>query len=147
MRTARWSSTEQGIRVNYVAPCYIKSAIRTAETEKRLRDKGVEFGYPEDVATCMMRIATDKTINGKSASRRWVWRCDSSNLGHSLTIVPRSEVKEGYMDAQQDDYTEDEYFMRMQDIQLRVIEDKWDGWCYFCVQYLLSTSKTVIQCY
>lgn len=67
MRTARWSSMEQAIRVNYVAPCYIKSAIRTAETEKRLRDKGVEFGYPEDVATCMMRIATDRSINGASA--------------------------------------------------------------------------------
>ena len=67
MRTARWSGLEQGIRINFVAPCYIKSAIRTAETEKCLRDKGVEFGYPEDVATCMMRIATDKAINGKSA--------------------------------------------------------------------------------
>ena len=65
MRSARWSSQEQGIRVNYVAPCYIKSAIRTAETEKRLRDKGVEFGYPEDVAACMMKIASDKSISGK----------------------------------------------------------------------------------
>ena len=65
MRSARWSSQDQGMRINYVAPCYIKSAIRTAETEKRLRDKGVEFGYPEDVAACMMRIASDKAINGK----------------------------------------------------------------------------------
>jgi NAD(P)-dependent dehydrogenase (short-subunit alcohol dehydrogenase family) len=67
MRTVRRSSEEQGIRINYVAPCYIKSAIRTAETEKRLLDKGVEFGYPEDVAACTMRIASDKTMNGEYA--------------------------------------------------------------------------------
>jgi hypothetical protein len=29
------------------------------------------------------------------------------------------------MDAQQDDYMVDGYFKRMQEIQLRVIEDKW----------------------
>ena len=68
----------------------------------------MEFGYPEDVATCMMRIATDKSING----------C-------SLAIVPRSEAEEGYMDADQDDWTEDGYFKRMQEIQLKVIEDRW----------------------
>lgn len=65
MRTARRSSFEQGIRINYVAPCWIKSAIRTAEYEKWLVDRGVEFGEQIDVAGCMMRIATDKSINGK----------------------------------------------------------------------------------
>jgi hypothetical protein len=52
---------------------------------------------------------------------------DMYRAGHSLTIVPRSVVKEGYMDAQQDDYTEDGYFKRMQEIQLNVIEDRWTG--------------------
>lgn len=65
MRTARRSSWEQGIRINYVAPCWIKSAIRTAEYEKWLLDRGIEFGEQEDVAGCMMRIASDKSINGK----------------------------------------------------------------------------------
>ncbi|KAG4277737.1 hypothetical protein FPRO04_06980 [Fusarium proliferatum] len=44
MRTVRRSSHEQAIRINYVAPCWIKSAIRTAEYEKWLVDRGVEFG-------------------------------------------------------------------------------------------------------
>ena len=65
MRTVRRSSWEQGIRINYVAPCYIKSAIRTAENERALVNKGVEFGFPEDVAHCMMRIACDRTMNGE----------------------------------------------------------------------------------
>lgn len=64
MRTARRSSWEQGIRINYVAPCWIKSAIRTAEYEKWLIDHGIEFGEQEDCARCMMRIACDRTING-----------------------------------------------------------------------------------
>lgn len=64
MRTARHSSWEQGIRINYVAPCWIKSAIRTKEYEQWLIDHGIEFGEQEDVAGCMMRIASDKSING-----------------------------------------------------------------------------------
>jgi NAD(P)-dependent dehydrogenase (short-subunit alcohol dehydrogenase family) len=64
MRTARRSSFEQGIRINYVAPCWIKSAIRTAEYEKSLIDRGIDFGEQKDVATCFLRIATDKSING-----------------------------------------------------------------------------------
>lgn len=65
MRTVRRSSCEQGIRINYVAPCWIKSAIRSAEYEKHLMGLGVEFGESEDVANCMMRIACDRAINGK----------------------------------------------------------------------------------
>lgn len=64
MRTVRRSSWEQGIRINYVAPCWIKSAIRTKEYEDWLIERGIEFGEQEDVANCMMRIATDKSING-----------------------------------------------------------------------------------
>ena len=67
MRTARRSSWEQGIRINYVAPCWIKSAIRTKEYETWLMDHGIEFGEQEDVASCMMRIAGDRSINGKQA--------------------------------------------------------------------------------
>lgn len=67
MRTARRSSFEQGIRINYVAPCWIKSAIRTAEYEKWLIDRGVEFGEQKDCAGCFLRIATDRSINGESS--------------------------------------------------------------------------------
>ncbi|KAH6689394.1 hypothetical protein EV126DRAFT_431674 [Verticillium dahliae] len=87
MRTARRNSWEQGIRIVYVAPCWIKSAIRTAEYEKWLMDRGVEFGEQEDVGGCMMRVACDKSINGRS-----------------LMITPRSMAKEGFMDINRDDF-------------------------------------------
>lgn len=65
MKTVRRNSHEQGIRINYVAPCYIASAIRSPEYEEWLINKGVEFASQTDVSNCMMRIACDKTINGK----------------------------------------------------------------------------------
>ncbi|KAF2649792.1 NAD(P)-binding protein [Lophiostoma macrostomum CBS 122681] len=108
MRTARRSSWEQGIRINYVAPCWIKSAIRTAEYEKWLIENGIEFGEQEDVARCMKRIASDRTINGRT-----------------LMINPRSLTKEGFSDADKDDWTENDYFQKTQETQLRIIEDKW----------------------
>ncbi|PGH10933.1 hypothetical protein AJ79_05179 [Helicocarpus griseus UAMH5409] len=112
MRTARRNSWEQGIRINYVAPCYIKSAIRSPEYEAQLISKGVEFAPPEDVATCMMKISTDRTING-----------------HSFMITPKSCCKEGYMDVDKDDHVDDVYFKRNQERQLRIIEDRWvEGW-------------------
>ncbi|OOQ88484.1 5'-hydroxyaverantin dehydrogenase [Penicillium brasilianum] len=112
MRTARRNSHEQGIRINYVAPCYIKSAIRSAEYEAQLISKGVEFAPQEDVAMCMMKLSTDRTING-----------------HSLMITPRSVAKEGFMDVGKDDHTEEGYFKHTQEVQLRIIEDQWvPGW-------------------
>ena len=68
VRTVRRNSWEQGIRINYVAPCWIKSAIRTAEYEKWLEDRGIQFGEPVDCAGCMMRISCDKSVNGMVCS-------------------------------------------------------------------------------
>ena len=65
MRAARRNSWEQGIRINYVAPCWIKSAIRTAAYEKWLVDRGIKFGETVDCGGCMMRISCDKSINGR----------------------------------------------------------------------------------
>lgn len=129
MRTARRNSWEQGIRINYVAPCWIRSAIRTKEYEKWLEDHGIDFGEQEDVASCMMRIASDKSVNGK-AFYKYLLHCMSDTfIGRSLMITPRSKAKEGFMDIDKDDYSENDghggYFKKTQDTQLVIIEDKW----------------------
>ncbi|OQD63323.1 hypothetical protein PENPOL_c009G06704 [Penicillium polonicum] len=110
MKTVRRNSWEQGIRINYVAPCWIKSAIRTKEYENWLIERGVEFGEQADCAGAMMRIACDKSINGRS-----------------LMITPRSFAKEGFVDVNKEDYSDpkDEYFAKKQASQLVIIEDKW----------------------
>lgn len=127
MRTARRSTWQQGIRINYVAPSYVKSAIRSAEYEKYLTDQGVEFALPEDVATGMMRLAADRTMNGKYRGiegtfglRGNVWK-----PGHSILIVPRSIAKEGYIDAELDDFTEQGYMKSLQELQLRIVRNQW----------------------
>jgi hypothetical protein len=54
--------------------------------------------------------------------------------GHSLMITPPSVAKEGFKDVDMDDYDnkeadEYEYFKRTQEMQLRIIEDRWvEGW-------------------
>ncbi|KAM7212131.1 hypothetical protein V8F06_012494 [Rhypophila decipiens] len=111
MRTARRNSWEQAIRINYVAPCWIKSAIRTAEYEKWLVDRGIDFGEQIDVSSCMMRIATDKSINGRS-----------------FMITPRSFCKQGFIDSDREDYRdtpEDAMLKHTQEVQLVTIEDQW----------------------
>lgn len=110
MKTARRNSWEQGIRINYVAPCWIKSAIRSAEYEKWLIDHGIEFGEQADCGGCMIRIASDKSINGRS-----------------LMICPRTTAKEGFVDVDKEDYSDpkDQYFIDKQKTQLRIIEDQW----------------------
>lgn len=128
MRTARRSSWEQAIRINYVAPCWIKSAIRTATYEKWLLDRGIEFGEQIDVSSCMARIATDKAVNGKLSghSRRFVQLL--TMIGRSFMITPRSICKQGFVDTDREDYKdteEDKYMKKTQEIQLVTIEDKW----------------------
>ena len=138
MRTARRNSWEQGIRINYVAPCWIKSAIRSAEYEKWLVDHGIRFGEQIDVSSCFMRIATDKSINGKLPPKRDYFPLRSSLLaavmltraesGRSLMFTPRSVEKEGWRDIDREDYKdtpEDAYLKNNQANQLVIIEDKW----------------------
>lgn len=113
-----------------MAPCWIRSAIRTKEYETWLEDHGIDFGEQEDVAGCMMRIASDKSVNGKYPPRSLASSHDSDAfIGRSLMITPRSVAKEGYMDLDKDDYSENDghggYLKRTQDTQLVIIEDKW----------------------
>jgi hypothetical protein len=137
MKTVRRSSWEQGIRINYVAPCWIKSAIRTKEYEAWLIERGVEFGEQADCAGAMIRIACDKSINGMSAYSPplctlsfdgKLWSVSFlTQTGRSLMITPRSIAKEGFMDVDREDYSDpkDEYFAKKQASQLVIIEDKW----------------------
>ncbi len=90
-------------------------------------DQGIEFGEQEDVANCMMRIATDKTLNGTTSIsfRSPVYYIILTQAGQSLQITPRSVAKEGFMDLDRDDYKstpEDEYLGAVQARQLVVIK-------------------------
>lgn len=54
---------------------------------------------------------------------------DTDRTGHTLMITPASVAKEGFRDAELDDFVEDGYFKRNQERQLRIIKDRWQvGW-------------------
>ena len=84
MRSARRTSWMEGIRVNYVGPWYVspkpieidysllltyrrytKTTILSQAVIERLESKGVKFSLVEDCAAAMLRLATDKNINGR----------------------------------------------------------------------------------
>lgn len=75
---------------------------------------------------CMMKLATDRTINGKLIYSSFTFSdMLLTILGHSLMVTPRSVAKEGFKDVGMDDHTEDGYFKKTQEVQLRIIGDKW----------------------
>ena len=61
----------------------------------------MKFSLKEDCAAAMLRIATDKSING-----------------HSLAIVPREDHKEGFIDAKLDDEQDGTYWDKVQKVTL-----------------------------
>lgn len=75
----------------------------------------------------MMKIASDRTINGQFIQLiDHIFDSVDIVLGHSLMIVPPSMSEMGFMDVDKDDITDDEYFVRTQETQLRVITDRWE---------------------
>lgn len=61
----------------------------------------VKFGGQTHVAKFMMRIASDKNVNGKQKSSEQRYR-DGQILTHagcSFIITPRSTALEGFMDS------------------------------------------------
>ncbi|KIV80884.1 hypothetical protein PV11_08351 [Exophiala sideris] len=100
MRSARRTSWQEGIRVNYIGPWYTKTTILKPQVVERLVSKGVEFAEVEDCTTAVLRIACDKSINGRS-----------------FAILPRSVTPTGYRDAELDDL-ESEPWKSLQDAVL-----------------------------
>ncbi|KAF2117177.1 putative short chain dehydrogenase/ reductase [Lophiotrema nucula] len=64
-------------RVNIIALWYVKTKILPEETFQHVARSGVEFAKMEDASECLLRILSDKSINGKAlfiAARKWALR-------------------------------------------------------------------------
>ena len=82
-------------------PVYTKTNIISQAVIDRLESKGVKFSLKEDCAAAMLRIATDRSING-----------------HSFAIVPREDHAHGYIDAELDDEEDGTYWDKLQKVTL-----------------------------
>ncbi|OAL34961.1 hypothetical protein AYO20_05676 [Fonsecaea nubica] len=87
LRSLRRTSWKENIRVNLVAPWYIRTPILSQKVQEFLDGKGVGFALVEDCCRAMLFIASDPTINGRG-----------------IGVVSRQHAKEGYMDLDLDDY-------------------------------------------
>jgi NAD(P)-dependent dehydrogenase (short-subunit alcohol dehydrogenase family) len=66
--TLRRTAPLESARVNLVAPWFVKTPILTGPARGMLEKSGVEYATVEGGNDAMIRIVTDKTINGSSAT-------------------------------------------------------------------------------
>ncbi|KAI1270135.1 short chain dehydrogenase reductase [Xylariaceae sp. FL1019] len=100
-RSLRRTSWTEGIRVNFVAPWYVRTPLLSAVSDY-LDSQGVNYASAEDCAEVVLNIASNRTMNGRA-----------------IGIVPREQVSKGYLDLALDDYKEGEVIKEFQDIVLR----------------------------
>jgi hypothetical protein len=86
----RRTGWQKGIRVNLIAPWFIATPILSKEAVAHISDSGLKFATEDDAAAAVVKVACDKSINGRA-----------------LGIVPRSEAEHGYLDLRHDDYAEE----------------------------------------
>jgi len=102
MRCLRRTSWQEGIRVNLVAPWYVRTPIIPEEAQEYLDQKGIEFALVEDCCQAMLLIGSDATINGRA-----------------LGVVPRKYAHQGYLDLDLDDYKQGSLPLEWQKIVLQ----------------------------
>ncbi|KAJ5812284.1 hypothetical protein N7474_008585 [Penicillium riverlandense] len=91
MTSLRRTVHNQGIRVNMLAPWYVRTPAIPAENQARLSNKGIIWAKSADAATASLHIASDSMLNG---------RC--------VAILPRDNDPRGYMDMGKDDFAGDD---------------------------------------
>jgi hypothetical protein len=81
--------------------------------------KGVQFALLEDACKAVLRISTDKSINGEITTNIRLIGFQLPGvlnfyLGRALAIVPREESPAGYVDVAHDDYAEGDFLRELQ---------------------------------
>lgn len=117
MRVLRRSTHETGIRVNNIAPWsvpilrtisgsrklklnsfrFVQTSIISAPLRKLIDESGVEWAQVPDTVSAVLRIASDREVNGRA-----------------LAIVPRSITAKGYLDLKADDCDDSEMLKDLQ---------------------------------
>jgi NAD(P)-dependent dehydrogenase (short-subunit alcohol dehydrogenase family) len=64
MRSMRRTMPGMGMRVNIIAPWFIRTAIMSEEVQKIVQERGIEFADKADAAAAVLHMASDKSING-----------------------------------------------------------------------------------
>lgn len=117
MRSMRRTMPPMGMRVNIIAPWFIRTRIMSDEVQKRVEDRGIVFAAKEDAAAAVLHMASNPAINGKSSSKHL---SDGAQtwIGRACAIVPRDIAPQGYMDLLKDDNAEDDIVTTWQNMAM-----------------------------
>ena len=77
MHGLRRTAPLYGSRVNVISPWTIKTHILSDEVFEYAKSRGIDFATLEDAGQCLLRIVSDRTVNGRSlfiAARKWAPR-------------------------------------------------------------------------
>ncbi|KAF7190122.1 5'-hydroxyaverantin dehydrogenase [Pseudocercospora fuligena] len=97
MHSIRQTGPDKGIRINMVAPWFVDTRIMSDEVKSFVRGRGIEFCNIEDGGSLVCHFAADKSINGRA-----------------FLLIPRSVNKRGYIDAEHDDWNDDDFLTEWQ---------------------------------
>lgn len=65
MHSLRQTMPGMGMRVNIIAPWFVRTAILSEQVADLLTSRGVNFAEKGDAARAVLHLAADKTINGR----------------------------------------------------------------------------------
>ncbi|KAF7883961.1 hypothetical protein EAF00_011273 [Botryotinia globosa] len=102
MHFLRRTAFYHGSRVNVISPWYVKTSILSAEAFEHVEKCGVQLAEAGDAANALLRILSDRTINGRS-----------------LFVSARKWAPTGYLDLDVDDYPGNELIQEIQVDQIK----------------------------
>ncbi|KAJ5755452.1 adam [Penicillium manginii] len=74
MHSLRRTAFYYGSRVNVISPWYVKTNILSEEAFAHITSVGVQFAESSEAGQCLLRILSDKNINGRSffvSGKKW----------------------------------------------------------------------------
>ncbi|KAJ5465836.1 hypothetical protein N7530_009623, partial [Penicillium desertorum] len=102
MHSLRRTAFFYGSRINVISSWYVKTNILSDETFNHVSSVGVEFAQAKDAAQCLLRILSDRSING-----------------HSLFVSGRKWASSGYIDLDLEDYPSNTLIREIQEDQIK----------------------------
>ncbi|KAK3633535.1 hypothetical protein LTR56_015788 [Elasticomyces elasticus] len=102
MHAMRRMTHHYGGRVNMISPWYVRTKILSKEAFDQVQSVGVEFAEAEDACQCLLRLLSDRDINGRS-----------------LFVCPRKWAPRGYLDLDLDDYPGNDLLQEIQVDQIK----------------------------
>jgi NAD(P)-dependent dehydrogenase (short-subunit alcohol dehydrogenase family) len=104
LHSLRRTTFLHGTRVNMIAPWYIRTSILSEETFNDVAKAGVEFAQLEDAQSCLLRLLSDTSINGRSlfiGARKWkaegYWDLDIDDF-HGNSVLEQIQQEQMWSD-------------------------------------------------